>query len=222
MRLRSNLVSIVLARLIWRWSFWLGYCLLGFCAAQGSLAQTEVAPQPRAADAQIDAFHTSLMTVARSKLGFDERVDLLQQEFDRVFDLQRIARISAGSSWRDLSDDRRTEYISLLRQVLLGTYVARFDADRGQKLEVLETLELKPGRVVVRAKITRPSGTTVSLDYYLRAGKVFNVEADGVSDLSLRRAEYSRTIAADGVSGLLANLQSKITSYRSSFRSAHQ
>lgn len=218
----SNLLSNFLGGLARRWSIGLGYCLLSVLAAQISFAQTEEAALPSSAEAQIDTLHTTLMGVARSNLGFDERVELLQQEFDRVFDLQRIARISAGSSWRGLDDDRRTEYVSLLQQVLLGTYVTRFDADRGQKLEVLETLEIKPGRTVVRARITRPSGATVSLDYYLRNGKVFNVEADGVSDLSLRRADYSRIVAADGIEGLLANLRKKIESYRSSFRSAHQ
>ena len=134
--------------------------------------------------------------------------------------MRRIARISAGSSWRGLDAATKNEYLELLRHVVLGTYVSRFDADRGQSLEVFEAIEVRPGRDVVRAQIVRPSGTRVALDYYLRDNKVFNVEADGVSDLSIRRADYSGIIKAKGFAGLLSHLKTQVASSRSGFVAA--
>jgi len=161
------------------------------------------------------------MASARLDGGYDERVALLGSEFDRVFDLPRIARISAGSSWRDLDEPTKKEYLTLLRDVLLGTYVSRFDADRGQSLQVIEAQQVKPGRDLVRAEIVRAAGATVTLAYYLRDNRVFNVEADGVSDLSIRRADYSSLIKAEGFDGLLAHLKAQAESSRSSFVATH-
>jgi len=168
----------------------------------------------------VERFHEALMASARLDGGYDERVALLGAEFDRVFDLPRIARISAGSSWRELDAPTKNEYLELLRNVVLGTYVSRFDADRGQLLEVLEATEVKPGRDLVRAQIVRPSGASVALGYYLRDNKVFNVEADGVSDLSIRRADYSSIIKAEGFAGLLSHLEPQAANSRRSFVAA--
>jgi len=189
---------------------------LWLCVFSAGAFGAEVLPeteetQPRT---QIERFHTALLATAR--------LDGLGPELDRVFDLPRIARISAGSAWRKLDDPTKNEYLTLLRDVVLGTYVGRFDADRGQTLEVIETIEVKPGRDVVRAQITRPSGTKVALDYYLRNKRVFNVEADGVSDLSIRRTDYSSIIKAEGFAGLLSHLKTQAMKSRDSFVASRQ
>ena len=197
---------------------------LWLCVFSAGAFGSEVLPeteetQPRT---QIERFHTALLATARLDGGYDDRVALLGPELDRVFDLPRIARISAGSAWRKLDDPTKNEYLNLLRDVVLGTYVGRFDADRGQTLEVIETIEVKPGRDVVRAQITRPSGTKVALDYYLRNKRIFNVEADGVSDLSIRRTDYSSIIKAEGFAGLLSHLKTQAMKSRDSFVASRQ
>jgi|GEM_PF-1350863 len=194
---------------------------LSYAADAQPVDGSAIADQQVPAEAQVERFHVALMASARLDSGYDERVALLGSEFDRVFDLPRIARISIGATWRELDAPTKSEYLELVRDVVLGTYVSRFDADRGQLLEVLEATEVKPGRDLVRAQIVRPNGASVALDYYLRDNKVFNVEADGVSDLSLRRTEYSSIIKAEGFAGLLAHLKTRVSSSRSSFVAAH-
>jgi len=202
----------VSTHLLFAW--FLVFTLLGY--SQAALAEDA---EPRL---QIERFHSALMSSARLEAGYDERVALLGLEFDRVFDLPRIARISAGSSWRELDEATKSEYLEVLRDVVLGTYVSRFDADRGQMLEVLAATEVKPGRDLVRAQIVRPSGKSVALGYYLRDNRVFNVEADGVSDLSIRRADYSSIIKTEGFAGLLSHLRAQVVNSRSSFALARQ
>ncbi len=175
------------------------------------------------ASAQVELFHEALMSSARLEAGYDARLGLLGEAFDRVFDLPRIARISAGAAWRSLDESVKQEYSRLLRDLLLGTYVSRFDADRGQKLAVLEASEVKPGQDLVRAQILRASGTSVALVYYLQDNLIFNVEADGVSDLSLRRADYSSIIKTQGFPALLEHLRDQAATFRADFMAkAHE
>jgi len=162
------------------------------------------------ARANVDAFHAALMTSARSDTELSTRFPGVALAFDSLFDVERIARISAGRAWRSLSADARTEYVALLRNVVVSSYVSRFDTDRGQRFETLSAEEVKPQRFVVKTQIVRPNNQPVSLDYYFREGRVFNVVADGVSDLSVRRADYAAIIRVDGFAGLLAHLRGQL------------
>jgi len=67
---------------------------------------------------------------------------------------------------------------------------------------------------VVRSELLPRDGEPVKLDYFFRDGKVFNVAADGVSDLSLRRADYSRVIKDRGFDALISHLREKVEETR--------
>ncbi|MFZ8890496.1 MAG: ABC transporter substrate-binding protein, partial [Pseudomonadales bacterium] len=67
---------------------------------------------------------------------------------------------------------------------------------------------------VVYTTLERPGNSSVSLNYFLRDGGIFNVVADGVSDLSLRRADYNSIVKKEGYASLLAHLRNKIKQAR--------
>jgi len=192
----------------YRYKFLLTNVLLWLLAAAGH-AQTSEATAA-AARVNVEAFHAALMTSARSDAALSTRLPGVATAFDALFDVERIARISAGKAWRNLEPDKRAEYVALLRDVVVSNYVSRFDADRGQRFATLGADEVKPQRFVVRTQIVRPNNQPVSLDYYFRAGRVFNVVADGVSDLSVRRADYAAIIQASGFNGLLTHLRGQL------------
>ena len=63
---------------------------------------------------------------------------------------------------------------------------------------------------MVKTLLNRASGEPVNLDYYFRGARVFNVVADGVSDLSLRRADYAGIIREEGIEGLVIHIEASI------------
>lgn len=182
--------------------------LAGFSRAE---AVTDNAFGVRSAALRVEAFHAALLLSAQSDGDFAARAPAVAAAFDALFDVERIARISAGRAWRDLDDSTKAEFVALLRDVVIANYVSRFDDDRGQRFETLSTNEPKPQRFVVRTRINRPDKEAVPLDYYFRGALVFNVVADGVSDLSVRRADYAAIIEADGFDGLLAHLRAQLS-----------
>jgi phospholipid transport system substrate-binding protein len=68
----------------------------------------------------------------------------------------------------------------------------------------------------VKTHLVKKDGGIVRLDYYFRDGLIFNVVADGVSDLSLRRADYASIIGSEGLGGLRRSIRDSIEEYRSS------
>ena len=156
------------------------------------------------ASAQIDAFHATLI----QGMAMDDhatRYELYRASIVDLFDVVRIAQISCGRGWRKLDEAQQQAFVDALTDNIAHTYASRFTTFNDQQFSVEEEQAVRKG-VVVKAVVTAPE-RTVQLDYFLSDGKVFNVAADGVSDLSLRRSEYSRLLKEDGFDALLAQIK---------------
>jgi phospholipid transport system substrate-binding protein len=61
--------------------------------------------------------------------------------------------------------------------------------------------------------LLQPGGRTVHINYLVRGGRVIDVYLNGtVSDLALRRDEFSSIIASGGADGLIKRLQDRTQS----------
>ena len=161
----------------------------------------------------IEAFHAALLDAMRSDETFDARFALLAPVVGELFDVPTIARISLGRTWKSLDEPARAEFVDLLAELIAATYTDRFDSYSGQTFHLLSAEPARRGWVV-KTELEKSDGERVSLDYYFRGRQVFNVVADGVSDLSLRRADYSSIVKEEGYEQLLAHIRDSIAGYQ--------
>ncbi|MCZ6644148.1 MAG: ABC transporter substrate-binding protein [Gammaproteobacteria bacterium] len=158
---------------------------------------------------KIEAFHEQLLTVMQITDGFDVRLAAFSPTIHELFDVATISRISLGRTWKSLDESARQTFIELLERLIVATYVARFDDYNGQTFQTINTEQTRRGWVV-KTELALTTGDKVRLDYYLREGFIYNVVADGVSDLSLRRADYNSIIKSEGFAALLMHLSENI------------
>lgn len=185
---------------------------LFWCAAL--LAGTEVEAEVETTSAllaqqKIEEFHEKLLTVMQMTGGFDVRLAALSPVIHGLFDVTTIARISLGRTWKTLDESAQRTFIELLERLIVVTYAARFDKYSGQTFSTMSSEQTRRGWVV-RTELALTDGDKVTLDYYLREGYVYNVVAEGVSDLSLRRADYNSIIKQEGYDSLLAHILENI------------
>ena len=159
------------------------FVLILFCMPLGSAAAA-VDDSLRSGPA-VSAWHQSLLANMQASTDYQGRYQQLQPIVNQVFDSSAIARVSLGATWRKLSSEEQQEFIAIVMNTIAATYADRFVDFNGQKFAVLSELENRPGRWVVKTVLTKSDGGTVNLDYYTKDGRIFNVIADGVSDLSL-------------------------------------
>ena len=74
--------------------------------------------------------------------------------------------------------------------------------------------------MLVKTQFRKSDGDTIEFSYRVRPtgnGEwlIINVIADGVSDLSLKRSDYSAVIREQGFDELVARLNNKIAAYQS-------
>jgi len=155
---------------------------------------------------------------AGEQLDYSERVARLRPVIDRTHHFDEITRFMLGRHGRELSDDQFATVVEALRQLSLAEYASRFNRYNGQRLKVLESSPMSGDRVMVTTELVKANGEAVQLEYMLQDQEgrwgVVNVVADGVSDLALKRAEYSTVLRREGYTALVERLRKQTADVR--------
>lgn len=187
---------------------------LFFLCALTVLGTAFAAGQERAADT-VEKLHSTLLDVMQNanELGFSGRVEKLDPVLNETFDFATIARIVTGQHWKTLDLDKQQRFVDTFSRLSAATYASNFSAFSGEQFKTLKVDE-KRGRYIVRTVIVKNDGEEVSLDYVVSDNEgllqIVNVIAQGVSDLSLKRADYTAVIDSEGFDSLVVKLDQKI------------
>lgn len=179
-----------------------------------SFSQAEETAAPDAAAAPVTALHETLLESmqAGAERTFDARYQALGRVLQETFDFNTISRVVTGRFWREFDDAQKLAFMTAFAKLSAATYADRFDTYKG---EVFRTLSIAPQRrgAMVRTEIVKGSGGTVALDYLVQptdAGyRIINVIADGVSDLSVKRAEYTDVLRTSGLEALITSIDAQ-------------
>ena len=170
----------------------------------GSQASTADDPGQR-----VDALHAVLMQAMKHGGTVAQRIAIIDDQVLALFDFETIARVSVGREWGKMQVADQARLVDLLQRLSVATYADRFDKFEGQRFEREGVQSSKTGSVV-KTVIVRSNGERVSLHYYFRAGKIFNVVADGVSDLALRRSDYGSILKREGLPALFKHVEQNV------------
>ena len=178
--------------------------------------------RPVAADTPtqvVENLHATLLTVMKEaeELGYAGRYDRLSPVVTAVFDLPFIARIVVGRYWRSFNDEEKANFVETFSRLSIATYAGRFDGYSGERFKVVSSKESRHDRIIVRSILIKPEGDEVKLDYILHESgnkwHIINVVANGVSDLSLKRSDYTTFLKKKGLRSLIDKLNEKISCY---------
>ncbi|MDQ3562876.1 MAG: ABC transporter substrate-binding protein [Pseudomonadota bacterium] len=190
-----------------------------FALYLGLTLSVAAAPVPGEAVAVVDRLHAALLEVMQNAgtLGYPGRYQKLDPLVRESFDFGTIAPIVVGRFWKELSDAQRQSFIDTFTKLSTATYAARFDGFDNEQFRHVAGEELKKGRILVKTEIVKSDGEAVRLDYVLQTKSdewlIVNVIADGVSDLSLKRADYTSVLKTKGFDDLITDLNDKISKY---------
>lgn len=168
----------------------------------------------------VDGLHQSLLdAMKRSKeLGYKGRYAALDPVVSASFDFPSIARIVVGKYWSGLKPEEQKNFIETFARLSTATYASRFDSFDGESFRIVSEEKQRGNNMLIKTELTRSDGDKVRLDYLVHNGednkwRILNVIADGVSDLSLKRSEYTSIINSEGFAALIAKLNAKIAQY---------
>jgi phospholipid transport system substrate-binding protein len=149
------------------------------------------------------------------QLGYDGRIARVAPAVDAAFDVRFMAEKSLGRQWKTLSPDDQTGWVALFREFMIANYAGQFDRYAGETFEDLGEEEGAYDTVMVHTRLVIPDDDDVDLNYRLHqtsAGwRVVDIYLKGtVSELALRRSDYSAVMKREGFDGLSGYLREKI------------
>ena len=170
-------------------------------------------------EATINALDAALIKSMQggSRLGYRGRYRIVAPVVQAVFDYPRIASLTLGAYWNKLSPEQQKEFVGVLADYTAATYAARFNSFNGEHFAIVSSETLQSGTEGIFSTFTQRNGKVHRFDYILQKQggqwRIVNVFADGVSDLALKRAEYTETVQKKGFAALVAHLKAQIAGY---------
>ncbi len=164
----------------------------------------------------VEKLHSALLAVMKDgeKIGYQGRYDQLAPVIQSSFDMTFISRTVLGKHWEGLNKEQRSKFVEAFTRLSTATYAANFDSYSGEHFKMIPEKETEGGRVLVQSQLIKSDGGKVQLDYLLhRTGnewRIVNIIAEGVSDLALKRADYSAFLKSNGFDALLKKLNEKV------------
>ncbi len=167
----------------------------------------------------IEKLQTTLLIVMKDgdKLGYTGRYDQLEPVIRATFDMPFISKTVLSKHWGTYNDEQRLKFVETFTRLGIATYAANFDSYSGERFRVISKKEVSGGRILVQTHLLKSDGGKVQLDYLLHRTdsewRVINVIAEGVSDLALKRADYSNFLKNKSLEALIVKLNEKTAQY---------
>ncbi|MCL7419512.1 MAG: ABC transporter substrate-binding protein [Methylobacter sp.] len=185
------------------------------------ISATAYAQEEGAATARqvVEKFQAELIEVMKNgkQLGYAGRYDKLKDPISNSHDLTKIARIVVGKEWEKLSEAQQQELVDVFSRLSIASYAHNFKDYSGESFVFDSEEETTRGGVVVHSHLVIPGEKDVKFDYMLKekgdSWRIINIIANGVSDLALKRSEYTAILQREGFDALIAKINEKIDNY---------
>lgn len=151
----------------------------------------------------------------------DVRIQRFRRMFNDHFAVRAIGRFVLGRYWRDATAEERREYLGLFEDLMVVSYVDRFQRYAGENLKILQSRSENEKTATVVTEIVRPGGAK-PVRVFWRVGakgeamKVLDVVVEGASMSQTLRSDFGSIIRQkEGrVAGLLEELRLKTASLK--------
>ena len=211
--LMNNFLRIILKKKCFRFisKSILSFCLIFFTFSLYAGTQYEQAIQE-----PINQLHETLINVMviSDTTSFEERYTYLEPVINKNFDIALISKVTLGRYWKSIDEEIKVRFINLFNRLTISTYIGRFNSYENQIFKNISIEQLKENRYLVKTEFVRLKKKPISFNYIIQKNgkkwRIISVIANGINDLSLKRAEYAAVIKKDGVEVLIKRLEQKI------------
>ncbi|MEY4718621.1 MAG: hypothetical protein RL563_1239 [Pseudomonadota bacterium] len=167
----------------------------------------------------VEEFQNQLIDVMKQgqSLGFQGRYDKLDSAVRKSHDLPKIARIVVGKQSEELTPEQQAKLEGVFSKLSVSAYAHNFKSYSGESFSFVSEEETGRGGVVIHTNLLIPGDKDVKFDYMMKkkdeGWQIINIIADGVSDLALKRSDYTSVLSREGFDALIAKINEKIESY---------
>ena len=191
---------------------------LFLCVINTSFAETEIKKEISARQV-VEDFQTVLLEVMKQgpELGFSGRYEKLDVAIRNSHDLIKISRIVVGREWKKLTEEQQAKLVDVFTRLSISAYAYNFKEFSNESFRFVSEEETARGGIIIHSLLVIPDNKDVNFDYMMKkkgdSWEIINIIANGVSDLALKRSEYTSVLKRQGFDVLIAKINDKTENY---------
>lgn len=151
------------------------------------------------------------------QLGYQGRYKKLEPVVKDTFEFEAVSQIALGAHWKKLDKAQKTAFMQKITDLSVATYAAQFKDYSGEAFKFDSSQDMKNGRMLLRYNLVAPKEKPIKFEYIVQdlngRWQIINIVVDGISDLALKKAQYTSVIDREGFDSLLNKLTQKIADY---------
>jgi len=167
----------------------------------------------------VDRLNGTLIEVMKGgqKLGYTGRYKKLDPVVKDTFEFEAVSLIALGAHWKKLEQPQKLAFMDKLTDLSIATYAAQFKEFGGESFQFDSSQDVKNGKLLLRYNLVAPNEKPIKFEYFVGQFNgqwhIINIVVDGISDLALKKAQYTSVIDREGFDALLNKLTQKINDY---------
>ena len=167
----------------------------------------------------INNFHNSLKLNNVSNENINERVEKLKISIEDTFNYNKMIKYIYGYQWKKLEQYERNELSQTFFNFISFNYAKRFKEIDKLNFKFDGVENINETRILVKTIMLSSENEPIKFyyvfEYEEEKWKVFDILLDGsISEISVKKNDFKRTISDEGASGLIKKLKSKILSFQ--------
>jgi phospholipid transport system substrate-binding protein len=191
---------------------WQGLWLAGVLAVASQVSAAALTPTETVRQA-VDAV---LAVLKNDNLGREERWQDIGRIIDARFDFRSMSQSVLATNWREASKEEKRQFVEYFSQYLEDTYRTKIETYTDQRVEYVAE-QVRRDRAIVDTEIVT-ARTRIPVTYRLKNNKgewfAYDVVIEGVSLVSNYRSTFNAIVKAEGMDGLLTDLEGRIADYK--------
>jgi phospholipid transport system substrate-binding protein len=177
-----------------------------------------VSAAPMTPTETVQAAISEVLAILKEHQGADreQRWQAIGRVINAKFDFRSMSQSVLARSWRAATPEEKRQFVEYFSQYLEDTYRTKIESYTDQKVEYISE-QVRKDRAVVETEIVTAQAR-VPVTYRLKNNDgrwfAYDVVIEGVSLVNNYRNTFSAIIKAEGMDGLLTDLEGRIANYK--------
>jgi len=177
-------------------------------------AFAQAAPSPT--ETVKEAVSQVLEILRKEGLSREQRWGEIGRIINTRFDFRSMSQSVLATNWREATAEEKRQFVEYFSQYLEDTYRNKIEAYTNQRIEYVSE-QVRKDRAIVDTEIVTDQAR-IPVTYRLKNNDgewfAYDVVIEGVSLVSNYRSTFSAIIKAEGMDGLLTDLEGRIANYK--------
>ena len=145
-----------------------------------------------------------------------DRYEIMYDGVGETFDLKVLARATINRVyWKTWSGEQQADYAEMLHRYQSAVLADRFEPGSDISFTIDNTIDAPRGTKIVETSIIRDDDDDIGLDYRLvkrsDRWRIIDIYLDSkISEVAMRRSEYSAVVRDEGYDALMTALEDQI------------